>query len=99
MAAHTFGAATVTPEKVALEVVGASGTVAACWTHAELSEAVRRTASGLAAEGVRPGDRVLLRLGNSADFPILFFAANALGAVPVPVPPPQASPFAFPGMK
>ena len=27
---------------------------------------------------------MLLRLGNSADFPILFFAANALGAVPVP---------------
>ena len=28
---------------------------------------------------------MLLRLGNSTDFPILFFAANALGAVPVPV--------------
>ena len=45
---------------------------------------MRRTAGGLAARGIGRGDRVLLRLGNSADFPILFFAANALGAVPVP---------------
>ena len=29
--------------------------------------------------------RVLLRVGNSTDFPLLFFAANALGAVPVAV--------------
>ena len=54
------------------------------WTHGALAEAVRRTAGGLAARGLGRGDRVLLRLGNSADFPILFFAANALGAVPVP---------------
>ena len=65
-------------------MLAAPGEVAERWTHCALAEAVRRTAGGLAARGLGRGDRVLLRLGNSADFPILFFAANALGAVPVP---------------
>lgn len=85
MAAHTFAPAERRPEKVALEVLGAPGEVVERWTHGALAEAVRRTAGGLAAAGLRPGERVLLRLGNSSDFPILFFAANALGAVPVAV--------------
>ena len=75
---------TATPDKVALEVLRAPGEVAERWTHGELADAVRRTAGGLARAGIGRGDRVLLRLGNTADFPILFFAANALGAVPVP---------------
>lgn len=85
MAAHTFAAARHRPDHVALEVLDAPGEVAARWTHAELAETVRRTAGGLAAMGIRAGDRILLRLGNTADFPLVFFAANALGAVPVPV--------------
>ena len=85
MAAHTFAPAARTPERLALEVVGADGRLAERWTHGSLADAVRRSAGGLAARGVGKGDRILLRLGNSSDFPILFFAANALGAVPVPV--------------
>ncbi|WP_415009638.1 acyl-CoA synthetase [Amaricoccus sp.] len=85
MAAHTFAAAARRPNHVALEVLAGPGAVAECWTHAELADAVRRTAGGLRARGIGRGDRVLLRLGNTADFPIVFFAANALGAVPVPV--------------
>ena len=85
MAAHTFAFASRTPEKVALEVLAAPGVVAERWTYAALADAVRRTAGGLAAMGVARGQRVLLRLGNSTEFPILFFAANALGAVPVAV--------------
>ena len=85
MAAHTFAAAAARPDHVALEVLSAPGEVALRWTHAELVETVRRTAGGLRALGIGRGDRVLLRLGNSADFPIVFFAANAVGAVPVPV--------------
>lgn len=84
MAAHTFAPAGLTPDRTALELVGAPGEVLGRWTHGEMAEAVRRTAAGLAATGLQRGDRVLLRLGNSADFPILFFAAIALGAVPVP---------------
>ena len=83
MAAHTFAAGR--PDKVALEALAAPGVVAERWTHGEIAEAVLRTAGGLAARGIGRGDRVLLRLGNSTDFPVLFFAANALGAVPVPV--------------
>ncbi len=85
MAAHTFAAADRTPGKVALEVLEAPGRVSLRLTHGEAADLVRRTAAGLAAAGLRPRDRMLLRVGHSADFPILFFAANALGAVPVPV--------------
>lgn len=85
MAAHTFAPAATRPSHVALEVLAAPGEVAARWTHAALADAVLRTAGGLRALGIGQGDRVLLRLGNTADFPIVFFAANALGAVPVPV--------------
>jgi 4-hydroxybenzoate-CoA ligase len=84
MAAHTLAAADLTPEKVALEVLAAPGEISERWTYAALRAAILGTAGGLAALGIRPGDRILLRLGNSADFPIAFFAANALGAIPVP---------------
>lgn len=92
LAAHTFAAGRATPDKVALEVVTAPGVVAERWTHGALLETVLRVAGGLAAAGLGRGDRVLLRLGNSSDFPILFFAANALGALPVPVSPALTEP-------
>lgn len=85
MAAHTFSSVATRPDHVALEVLAGPGEIAARWTHAELAGMVRRTAGGLRVMGIRRGDRLLLRLGNTADFPIAFFAANALGAVPVPV--------------
>lgn len=84
MAAHTLAAAARDPGKTALEVLAAPGEVAERWSYAALVAAVLATAGGLAALGLARGDRLLLRLGNSADFPLLFFAANALGAVPVP---------------
>ena len=84
LAAYVLAAAERTPAKVALEVLSAPGTVAELWRYADLAEAVTRTAGGLAARGVARGDRVLIRMGNSSDFPVVFFAANALGAVPVP---------------
>lgn len=85
MAAHTFAAAARDSRKPALEVLAAPGLVSARWTHGELADTVRSTAAGLAAVGIGRGDRVLLRLGHSADLPVLFFATSALGAVPVPV--------------
>lgn len=87
LAAHTFAAGLACPDKVALEVATAPGVVAETWTHGALRETVLRIAGGLAAAGLRRGDRILLRLGNSSDFPLLFFGANALGACPVPVSP------------
>ena len=85
MAGHTLAAAARTPDKTALEVLAAPGAVAERWSYRTLADAVLATAGGLAARGIGRGDRVLIRLGNSADFPVLFFAANALGALPVPV--------------
>lgn len=84
MAAHTLDHDHPDPDKVALEVLSAPGEVAERWSHADLRRVVLATAGGLAARGIGKADRVLLRIGNSSDFPILFFAANALGAVPVP---------------
>ena len=87
MAAHTFAAGLATPEKIALETLAGPGRVAGRWTHGALLGAVRSAAGGLVARGVRRGDRVLLRLGHTADFPILFFALNGIGAIPAPVSP------------
>ena len=41
-------------------------------------------ATHLLALGLRPGDRVLLRLGNGPAFPVAFLGAIAAGLVPVP---------------
>lgn len=54
-------------------------------TYSELLEAVGRTASGLLALGVRPGDRVALRLPNSVAFVVASLGAMWLGAAFVPV--------------
>ena len=55
-------------------------------TFAELDVMVRGAAADLSREGVGPGDRVVLCLGNAATFLSFFVAAQALGAIPVPLP-------------
>lgn len=55
------------------------------FTYAEFSNLADRTASGLAAIGVGPGDKLLLHLDNCPEFMALWFAAAATGAVIVPV--------------
>ena len=70
--------------KTALSVVTPNGAGETHWTYAQLARAVCGLAGGLSAQGVRPGDRVLLRLGNTVDFPLAFLGAIAAGAVPVP---------------
>lgn len=73
------------PAKLALIVAGSPGQPPReRWHYAELERAVLSTAHGLMRLGVVPGQRVMLRLGNVSDFPILFFAAAAIGAIPVP---------------
>jgi acyl-coenzyme A synthetase/AMP-(fatty) acid ligase len=82
LAAHVLAAADRVPDRIALQVVGPA--MAERWSYARLAGAVRATGSGLLARGLRPGDRVLMRLGNTVDFPILFLGAIAAGIVPVP---------------
>lgn len=82
MARYVLAAGGQTPDKVALQIVRAAG--AERWSYARLIAAVRGTGQGLLNAGLRPGDRVLLRLGNSVDFPVAYLGALAAGLVPVP---------------
>jgi len=74
------------PGKTALIVVSdlAAVTPAEVWTFSELELAVQRVAAGLSALGLQPGTRIVLRLGNTSTFPLVFFGAMAAGFVPVP---------------
>ncbi|AHH98167.1 (2,3-dihydroxybenzoyl)adenylate synthase [Kutzneria albida] len=53
------------------------------WTYRELDERARRTARGLHALGIVPGDRVVVQLPNVAEFLQVIFALFRLGALPV----------------
>lgn len=82
MAAHVLRFAPDRPEKPALEVLGRDQSQK--WTYAQLAAAVRGTGTGLLAAGLRPGDIVMMRLGNTVDFPVAYLGAIAAGLVPVP---------------
>src|SRR6056297_236553 len=82
LAAHVLAHADDTPDKVALAVLGLSG--AERWSYARLKEAVLGTGTGLLRAGLVPDDRVLMRLGNTVEFPIAYLGAIAVGLVPVP---------------
>lgn len=79
------GAASTTPDKPALIVVHDANDIepAQVWTFAEIEDAVLRLASGLQTMGLGTGDRLLLRLPNTPLYPIVFFAAQAAGIVPL----------------
>ena len=79
MAAHVLAHADVLADKIALTVIDAEQ-----WTYGALKAAVLGTATGLLQAGAVPGDRVLMRLGNTVDFPLAYLGAIAAGLVPVP---------------
>lgn len=82
LAEYVLRAGAATPDKLALSVIGPAR--AERWSYARLIGAVRGTATGLLQAGLRPGDRLLLRLGNRPAFPIAYLGAIAAGIVPVP---------------
>ena len=82
LARHVLAPARETPDAPALAIVSTGG--GERWTFAALEGAVLGTAAGLLGAGLRPGDRLLLRLGHSADVPIAFLGAAAAGVLPVP---------------
>lgn len=55
------------------------------WSYAECRGIVRDTAAALQALGVGPGDRILAWLPNGTEIVRVWFAANYLGAVFVPL--------------
>jgi acyl-coenzyme A synthetase/AMP-(fatty) acid ligase len=82
LADHVLSAAPRDPEKIALAVLGPAR--AERWSYGRLTRAVRGMAGALRAHGLQPGQRVLLRLGNTVDFPVAFLGAVAADLVPVP---------------
>jgi acyl-coenzyme A synthetase/AMP-(fatty) acid ligase len=82
LAAYALSRAETRADRIALAVVGLAG--AERWSYARLRAAVLGTAAGLRAAGIGEGDRVLLRLGNTVEFPVAFLGAIAAGIVPVP---------------
>jgi acyl-coenzyme A synthetase/AMP-(fatty) acid ligase len=57
------------------------------WTAAEAWTRIERTARGLLGLGLRPGERVLVRLPHSPAYAFAFFGANLAGLVPIPSSP------------
>ncbi|MEP3668842.1 MAG: AMP-binding protein, partial [Roseibium sp.] len=84
LARYCLTNAAASDEAVALEVIGSDGLLLERWSYGELEDTILRIASGLGAHGLKRFDRILLRLGHSSDFPLLFFGAIAGGYVPVP---------------
>jgi long-chain acyl-CoA synthetase len=74
-------AAAATPGKAALLFRGRATT----W--AELEDRVARCATGLRGLGLAEGDRVGLQVGNTPDFPAVYFGVLRAGLVAVPVNP------------
>ncbi len=82
MAAHVLRHADALADKPALEVLSETGVQV--WNYRDLKAAVLGTASGFLAAGLKAGDHVLMRLGNTVDFPIAYLAAIAVDLIPVP---------------
>ncbi|UWQ80898.1 acyl--CoA ligase [Leisingera sp. S132] len=82
LAAHVLRHAARLAGKTALSVLDGAG----CddWSYARLEAAVRGTGTGLLRSGLKPGDIVLMRLGNTVEFPVAYLGAIAAGLVPVP---------------
>ncbi|MFK7751414.1 MAG: class I adenylate-forming enzyme family protein [Sedimentitalea sp.] len=82
LAAYVLARAPELGDKPALRILQ-TGTPET-WSFASLEHAVRATGTGLLDAGLAPGDIVVLRLGNTVDFPIAYLGALAAGLVPVP---------------
>ncbi len=82
MAAHVLAHADRLADKTALRIVGAQ---AESFQYAQIKSAVLGTATGLREYGLRPGDRALMQLGNTPEFPITYLGAIAAGIIPVPI--------------
>lgn len=83
LAAYVMRHADRLADKTALEIIG--NTTKEYWSYGQLEHAIKATGTGLIETGLTPGDRILLRLGNTSDFPICFLGAVAAGLIPVSV--------------
>ena len=81
MADHVLRAGAACPDQLALQIL--HGDQTEDWTYAALIAAVRGTATGL-LQHAQAGQMVLMRLGNTVDFPIAYLGAIWAGLVPIP---------------
>ena len=81
MAAHVLAGGDSTPDKAALIIAGETSQ---SFSFAEITARVRGFGGALLRRGLAPGARILLRLGNTADFPIAYLGAIGVGMIPVP---------------
>ncbi len=82
LAEYVLAAGARRPDRIALQIVRLTG--AERWSYARLTAAVRGIGTGFRRAGLKPGDRLMLRLGNTVDFPLAYLGAIAMGTVPVP---------------
>ncbi len=82
LTAHVLGKADRLSDKIALAVVKPTG--AQRWSYGKLQQSILGCATGLLDAGLRSGDRLLMRVGNSVEFPVAYLAAIAVGIVPIP---------------
>ena len=80
MAAYVLSRATELGSKPALEQPGFPDI-----SYSELLHRVQSVAGGLLDRGLSPGDHVLFRLGNSAEFPVAYLACIWAGLIPFPL--------------
>lgn len=81
MATYVLAEHRAPASKPAIEVLGTRTRVL---TYAQLRAQVASIATGLLQEGLRPGDRLMLRLGNRVEFPIAYLSAIWAGIIPIP---------------
>ncbi|MBM1817074.1 class I adenylate-forming enzyme family protein [Pseudosulfitobacter pseudonitzschiae] len=81
MADHVLRAGAARPDHLALSILQSDHSDD--WTYAALIAAVRGTATGL-LQHAQAGQMVLMRLGNTVDFPIAYLGAIWAGLVPIP---------------
>jgi acyl-coenzyme A synthetase/AMP-(fatty) acid ligase len=71
------------PDKTGLIVVSGGGKDRR-WSYGELDLAVRCVAGGLGRLGLKPGQRLMIRMDNDVSYILTFFGALAAGLVPLP---------------
>ncbi|MEJ6479636.1 MAG: class I adenylate-forming enzyme family protein [Octadecabacter sp.] len=81
MAAYVLRHAAMQPDKIALSVLAPDGSDDL--TYGDLNAAIGGTATGLRNSGLQAGDQVLMRLGNTPEFPIVYLACIMAGLIPV----------------
>ncbi|WP_299148173.1 class I adenylate-forming enzyme family protein [uncultured Tateyamaria sp.] len=90
MAAHVLTHADALADKVAVAVLLPEEVQSL--TYGALKAAVLGTGAGFQRAGFAPGDKVLMRLGNTVDFPVAYLSALAVGLVPIPTSATLTSP-------